>query len=36
MIFIIYLILLGAPGPEVYSACNRHDYQKHKNNVSEK
>jgi hypothetical protein len=31
----IYLILLAALGPGVYSASNRNEYQKHKNNVSE-
>jgi hypothetical protein len=30
----IYLILPAALGPGVYSACNRNEYQKHKNNVS--
>jgi hypothetical protein len=30
----IYLILLAALGREVYSAYNRNEYQKHKNNVS--
>jgi hypothetical protein len=30
----IYLILLVALGPGVYSASNRNEYQKHKNNVS--
>jgi hypothetical protein len=30
----IYLILLAALGPGVYSASNRNEYQKHKNNVS--
>jgi hypothetical protein len=29
-----YLILLVALGPGVYSASNRNEYQKHKNNVS--
>jgi hypothetical protein len=29
-----YLILPAAPGPGVYSASNRNEYQKHKNNVS--
>jgi hypothetical protein len=29
-----YLILLIALGPGVYSASNRNEYQKHKNNVS--
>jgi hypothetical protein len=32
--FSIYLILLAALGPEVYSASNRNEYQKQKNNVS--
>jgi hypothetical protein len=31
----IYLILLAALGPGVYSTSNRNEYQKHKNNVSE-
>jgi hypothetical protein len=31
----IYLILPVALGPGVYSASNRNEYQKHKNNVSE-
>jgi hypothetical protein len=30
--FKIYLILLAALGPGVYSASNRNEYQKHKNN----
>jgi hypothetical protein len=30
--FKIYLILLDALGPGVYSASNRNEYQKHKNN----
>jgi hypothetical protein len=30
----IYLILPVALGPGVYSASNRNEYQKHKNNVS--
>jgi hypothetical protein len=30
----IYLILLATLGPEVYSASNRKEYQKQKNNVS--
>jgi hypothetical protein len=30
----IYLILLAALGPEVYSASNRNEYQKQKNDVS--
>jgi hypothetical protein len=34
-IFSIYLILLAALGPGVYSAFNRNEYQKQKNNVSE-
>jgi hypothetical protein len=29
----IYLILPAALGPGVYSATNRNEYQKHKNNV---
>jgi hypothetical protein len=33
--FSIYLILTPALGPEVYSAFNRNEYQKQKNNVSE-
>jgi hypothetical protein len=32
--FSIYLILPAALGPGVYSACNRNEYQKQKNNVS--
>jgi hypothetical protein len=32
--FSVYLILPAALGPEVYSASNRNEYQKHKNNVS--
>jgi hypothetical protein len=30
----IYLILPAALGPGIYSASNRNEYQKHKNNVS--
>jgi hypothetical protein len=30
----VYEILLAALGPGVYSASNRNEYQKHKNNVS--
>jgi hypothetical protein len=30
--FLIYLILLAALGPGVYSASNRNECQKHKNN----
>jgi hypothetical protein len=30
--FLVYLILLAALSPGVYSACNRNEYQKHKNN----
>jgi hypothetical protein len=30
----IYLILLAALGPGVYSASSRNEYQKQKNNVS--
>jgi hypothetical protein len=30
--FLIYLILPAALGPGVYSASNRGEYQKHKNN----
>jgi hypothetical protein len=33
-VFSIYLILLAALGPGVYSASNRNQYQKQKNNVS--
>jgi hypothetical protein len=33
-IFLIYQILLAAPGPGVYSTSNRNEYQKKKNNVS--
>jgi hypothetical protein len=29
---LIYLILPAAPGPEVYSASNRNEYQKQENN----
>jgi hypothetical protein len=32
--FSIYLFLLAALDPEVYSASNRKEYQKQKNNVS--
>jgi hypothetical protein len=32
VIFSIYLILLAALGPRVYSASNRNEYQKRKNN----
>jgi hypothetical protein len=32
--FSIYLILPAALGPGVYSASNRNEYQKQKNNVS--
>jgi hypothetical protein len=35
VIFLIYVILPAAVDPEVYSAANRNEYQKHKNyNVS--
>jgi hypothetical protein len=34
VIFKIYLILPVALGSGVYSASNRNEYQKHKNNVS--
>jgi hypothetical protein len=34
LIFSIYLILPAALDPGVYSASNRNDYQKQKNNVS--
>jgi hypothetical protein len=34
LILSIYLILPGALGPGVYSASNRNEYQKQKNNVS--
>jgi hypothetical protein len=34
LIFSIYLILPAALGPGVYSASNRNEYQKQKNNVS--
>jgi hypothetical protein len=30
----IYLILPAALGPEVHSAFNRNEYQKHTNNIS--
>jgi hypothetical protein len=33
-IFSIYVILSAALGPGVYSASNRNEYQKQKNNVS--
>jgi hypothetical protein len=32
--FLIYLILLAALGPGVYSPPNRNEYRKQKNNVS--
>jgi hypothetical protein len=32
--FLIYLILLAALGPGVYSASNRNEYQSQKNIVS--
>jgi hypothetical protein len=32
--FLIYLILAAALGPGVYSASNRNEYKKQKNNVS--
>jgi hypothetical protein len=35
-IFSIYLIVPAAVGPGVYSASNRNEYQKQKNNVSGK
>jgi hypothetical protein len=31
--FSIYLILSAALGPDVYSASNRNEYKKQKNNV---
>jgi hypothetical protein len=34
LIFSIYLILAVALGPGVYSASNRNEYHKQKNNVS--
>jgi hypothetical protein len=34
IIFSVYLILPAALGPAVYSASNRNEYQKQKNNVS--
>jgi hypothetical protein len=34
MYFSIYLILPAAIGPGVYSASNKNEYQKQKNNVS--
>jgi hypothetical protein len=34
VIFLNFLILPAALGPGVYSAANRNEYQKHKNNVS--
>jgi hypothetical protein len=34
LIFSIYLILPAALGPGVYSASNRNEYQKQRNNVS--
>jgi hypothetical protein len=33
-VVLTHLILLVALGPGVYSASNRNEYQKHKNNVS--
>jgi hypothetical protein len=33
--FLIYLILPATLGPGVYSASNRNEYQKQKDNVSE-
>jgi hypothetical protein len=33
-LFSIYLILPAALDPEVYSASNRNEYQKQKNNIS--
>jgi hypothetical protein len=30
----IYLILLAALGPGVYSVSNKNEFQKHKNNIS--
>jgi hypothetical protein len=36
MNFSIYLIILAALDPGVYSASNRNEYQKQKNNVSGK
>jgi hypothetical protein len=35
IMFSIYLILLTALGPRIYSASDRNEYQKQKNNVSE-
>jgi hypothetical protein len=32
--FLIYLIFSAALGPAVYSASDKNDYQKQKNNVS--
>jgi hypothetical protein len=32
--FSVYLIIPAAPGPVGYSASNRNEYQKQKNNVS--
>jgi hypothetical protein len=32
--FLIYPILLAALGPGVYSASNRNEYHKQKNNIS--
>jgi hypothetical protein len=34
LFFSIYLILPAALGPGLYSASNRNEYQKKKNNVS--
>jgi hypothetical protein len=31
--FSSYIIILAALGPEVYSASNRNEYQKQKNNI---
>jgi hypothetical protein len=33
-IFLIYLIFPAALDPQIYSASNRNEYQKHTNNVS--
>jgi hypothetical protein len=36
LLLLFHLILLAALGPGVYSASNRNEYQKQKNNVSGK
>jgi hypothetical protein len=34
LMFSMYLILLAAPGPEVYSASNRNEYRKKQKHIS--